>query len=188
VNTSLRPAEIEIARHSSQRQGRPFEQLASVACSHSNFRAAPHFKVPGAFYCGMTKGAQWLTKAQHPRLARLPQHTPSTHAQIGLHFSVLPTQIAAGQFTCPGSSHRKRGLRRSSKKVQWVGAPKACCLTLRSRGRPNGMAHWPSSAGACAPFCTCCPVRHAVGLPLNSNVRQHKSLLRPSVVFRPLPL
>jgi hypothetical protein len=45
-------------------------------------------------------------------------------------------------------------------------------LTLRSRGRPNGMAHWPSSAGACAPFCTCCPVRHAVGLPLNSNVRQ----------------
>jgi hypothetical protein len=34
------------------------------------------------------------------------------------------------------------------------------------------MAHWPSSAGPCGPFCTCCPARHAVGLPLNSNVRQ----------------
>jgi hypothetical protein len=48
-----------------------------------------------------------------------------------------------------------------------------CCLTLHSRGRPNGMSHWPSSAGACAPFCACCPARHAAGLPLNSNVRQH---------------
>jgi hypothetical protein len=37
------------------------------------------------------------------------------------------------------------------------------------------MSHWPSSAGACAPFCACCPVRHAVGLPLNSNVRRHKA-------------
>jgi hypothetical protein len=35
------------------------------------------------------------------------------------------------------------------------------------------MAHWPSSAGPCGPFCTCCPVRHTVGLPLNSNVRRH---------------
>jgi hypothetical protein len=33
------------------------------------------------------------------------------------------------------------------------------------------MAHWPSSARACGPFCACCPVRHAVGLPLNSIVR-----------------
>jgi hypothetical protein len=38
------------------------------------------------------------------------------------------------------------------------------------KGEPNGMSHCPSSAGACAPFCACCPVRHAVGLPLNSNV------------------
>jgi hypothetical protein len=36
------------------------------------------------------------------------------------------------------------------------------------------MAHWPSSAGPCGPFCTCCPVRHVVELPLNSNVRHHK--------------
>jgi hypothetical protein len=36
------------------------------------------------------------------------------------------------------------------------------------------MAHWPSSAGPCGPFCACCPVRHAAGLPLNSNVRPHK--------------
>jgi hypothetical protein len=34
------------------------------------------------------------------------------------------------------------------------------------------MAHWPSSAGPCGPFCACCPARHAVGLPLNSNVRR----------------
>jgi hypothetical protein len=26
---------------------------------------------------------------------------------------------------------------------------------------------------ACGPFCACCPARHAVGLPLNSNVRPH---------------
>jgi hypothetical protein len=36
------------------------------------------------------------------------------------------------------------------------------------------MSHWPSSAGAYAPFCACCPACHAVGLPLNSNVRPHK--------------
>jgi hypothetical protein len=35
------------------------------------------------------------------------------------------------------------------------------------------VAHWPSSAGPCGPFCTCCPVRHTAGLPLNSNVRPH---------------
>jgi hypothetical protein len=35
------------------------------------------------------------------------------------------------------------------------------------------MAHWPSSTGPCGPFCTCCPARHAAGLPLNSNVRPH---------------
>jgi hypothetical protein len=38
------------------------------------------------------------------------------------------------------------------------------------------MAHWPSSAGPCGPFCTCCPVRHAAGLPLNSNVRPQSTL------------
>jgi hypothetical protein len=42
------------------------------------------------------------------------------------------------------------------------------------------MSHWPSSAGACAPFCACCPVRHAVGLPLNSNVRHHNQCPRHS--------
>jgi hypothetical protein len=40
------------------------------------------------------------------------------------------------------------------------------------------MAHWPSSAGPCGPFCACCPARHVVGLPLNSNVRQHTRALR----------
>jgi hypothetical protein len=33
-----------------------------------------------------------------------------------------------------------------------VGLAPACRLTLRSRGRPNGVAHWPSSAGACGPI------------------------------------
>jgi hypothetical protein len=42
------------------------------------------------------------------------------------------------------------------------------------------MAHSPSSAGPCGPFCTCCPVRHAAGLPLNSNVRPHRKPLRMS--------
>jgi hypothetical protein len=37
------------------------------------------------------------------------------------------------------------------------------------------MAHWPSSAGPCGPFCACCPVRHAIGLPLNSNVRLRRT-------------
>jgi hypothetical protein len=37
------------------------------------------------------------------------------------------------------------------------------------------MSHWPPSAGACAPFCACCPARHSVGLPLNSNVRPHRT-------------
>jgi hypothetical protein len=58
--------------------------------------------------------------------------------------------------------------------VQAGRAVTRCCLTLHSRGRPNGMSHWPPSAGACAPFCACCPLRHAVGLPLNSNVRPHE--------------
>jgi hypothetical protein len=40
------------------------------------------------------------------------------------------------------------------------------------------MAHWPSSAGACAPFCACCPVRQAAGLPLNSNVRRHSPVMQ----------
>jgi hypothetical protein len=40
------------------------------------------------------------------------------------------------------------------------------------------MSHWPSSAGACAPFCARCPACHAVGLPLSSNVRQHTQALR----------
>jgi uncharacterized protein YhfF len=35
------------------------------------------------------------------------------------------------------------------------------------------MAHWPSGARACGPFCACCPVPHAAGYPLNSNVRPH---------------
>jgi hypothetical protein len=47
------------------------------------------------------------------------------------------------------------------------------------------MAHWPSSAGPCGPFCACCPVRHAVGLPLNSNVRRHT---RMAAVLPPLTL
>jgi hypothetical protein len=33
-----------------------------------------------------------------------------------------------------------------------VGQAPMYSLTLRSRGRPNGMAHWPSSAGACGPI------------------------------------
>jgi hypothetical protein len=39
------------------------------------------------------------------------------------------------------------------------------------------MSHWPSSAGACAPFFACCPARHAAGLPLNSNVRPQNMTL-----------
>jgi hypothetical protein len=61
----------------------------------------------------------------------------------------------------------------SARRWASVGVAPGCRLTLRSRGRPNGMAHWPASAGACAPFCACCPARHAAGLPLNSNVRRH---------------
>jgi hypothetical protein len=44
------------------------------------------------------------------------------------------------------------------------------------------VAHWPSSAGACAPVCACCPVCHAVGRPLNSNVRQHTQALRTASI------
>jgi hypothetical protein len=40
------------------------------------------------------------------------------------------------------------------------------------------MSHWPSSAGACAPFFACCPARHAAGRPLNSNVRRQTQATR----------
>jgi catechol 2,3-dioxygenase-like lactoylglutathione lyase family enzyme len=50
------------------------------------------------------------------------------------------------------------------------------------------MSHWPSSAGPRGPFCTCCPVRHTVGLPLNSNVRQHKQYPHHSNAVKPQPL
>jgi hypothetical protein len=44
------------------------------------------------------------------------------------------------------------------------------------------MAHWPSSAGPCGPFCACCPVRHAAGLHHNSHVRQHVQALRTASI------
>jgi hypothetical protein len=60
--------------------------------------------------------------------------------------------------------------RPSSKKMQIVGAPKACCLTFRSRGRPNGMAHWPSSAGPAAHFALAVQRAMPSGSPLTQTL------------------
>jgi hypothetical protein len=172
-----------MARNAKATRSRNWRQPLAVS---QLFPALPYFNVPGAFCRGPSAGTQWPAKAPYLWFARLPRHTPSAHVQTGLHFFVQPAQITARQFTCSGCSCHKRGLRLSSKKTQMVGAPTACCLTLRSRGRPNGMAHWPSSAGPCGPFCACCPVRHAVGLPLNSNVRPHKNnFFRAQAFARP---
>jgi hypothetical protein len=48
-----------------------------------------------------------------------------------------------------------------------------CCLTLHSRGRPNGMP--PGLVRGVVTFSSAQAWRHSVGLPLNSNVRHQKA-------------
>jgi hypothetical protein len=157
--------------------GRSEEWRLWLAVTQS-FPALPSFNVPGAFYGGLSAGAKSLAKAPHLRFTGYPNTLRALTHKPGLIFwSAIQNRCKAIHMF--GRQQSQAGLRLSSKKIQMVGAPPACCLTLRSRGRPNGMAHWPSSAGPCGPFCACCPVRHAVGLPLNSNVRRHVSCFRP---------
>jgi hypothetical protein len=90
-----------------------------------------------------------------------------TH-EPGTFFSALSNRCKAIHVFGPQPS--QAWSRPSSKKMQMVGAPKACCLTFRSRGRPNGMAHWPSSAGPAAHFALAVQRAMPSGSPLTQTL------------------
>jgi hypothetical protein len=165
-----------------------------------------------ALHCGPAKPAGALTRYPKQN-ALETQWRPGASAQAGNSAGVPQPRakrdaLRQGQCRCQGNAKnngpsgqhhnstllskaetkgRNSAFRLSKLRKRWgvvqAGRAVRCCLTLHSRGRPNGMAHWPSSAGACAPFCACCPACHAAGLPLNLNVRRHETkIFCPSLI------